>query len=342
MATPTVSVVITCYDLGRYLDEAVNSVLAQTFQDFEILIVDDGSTDAATRALLAAYRRPRTRVIRSANQGLPAARNLGLKQSTGEFICSLDADDVLEPTCLEKSVEVLRQRPDVAFVSHWLRAFGADEWEWRPERCDFPALLDVNTVNGAALVRRTALEAVGGFDEAMRDGCEDWELWIRLTEAGHRGLILPEFLFRYRRREDSMSSRMQGPLQVQHYRRLVEGHPRSYRRHLSDLIARRERDICQVTKDIVDMEREYGEWLLNRTRRLAEEAWHCREQVSTIRGQHAARSALEARAAEADRHAVALDTAMHEVALLRASKSWTVTAPLRVAYGWLLRLRRRG
>src|SRR5207248_10063202 len=97
-----VSVIIPCFNLGGYLDEAVESVLAQTFQDFEILIVDDGSTDEETRRVLAYYRKPRTRVVRSENRGLPAAKNLGLAHTTAPLVCMLDADDQLDPALLEK------------------------------------------------------------------------------------------------------------------------------------------------------------------------------------------------------------------------------------------------
>src|SRR5262249_6222731 len=128
---PRVAVVLTCYNLGRYLDEAVDSVLAQTFRDFELVIVDDGSDEPQTVRLLESYARPQTRVVHSPNRGLSAARNLGIRETTGEYICALDADDVLEPTYLEKSVRVLDADPTLAFVSHWLRAFGDETWEWR-------------------------------------------------------------------------------------------------------------------------------------------------------------------------------------------------------------------
>src|ERR1051325_3761742 len=110
---PKVSVIITCYDLGRYLDEAVASVLAQTYQDFEIVIVDDGSTDPATQALLADYRRPKTRVIRPAHKGVMAARNLAIASATGEFLCALDADDRLRPTYFEKAIAKFDADPDL-------------------------------------------------------------------------------------------------------------------------------------------------------------------------------------------------------------------------------------
>ena len=174
-AVPTVSVVIPCFNLGGYLDEAVQSVLDQTFQDFEILIVDDGSDDPATCHLLASYRRPKTRIIRTENRGLAAARNLGLEESRGRFLSFLDADDILEPAFLERTFEVLESQSAAAFVGCWLRAFGAAEFDWTPKHCDFPQLLAEDTVCTPALTRREALVDVGGFDPSMPvAGYEDW------------------------------------------------------------------------------------------------------------------------------------------------------------------------
>src|SRR5262245_34012598 len=139
--TPRVSVIVPCYNLGQYLDEAVASVLAQTYQNFEILVVDDGSTEPLTQALLADYSRPKTSVIRIPHAGVSAARNAGLARARGAYFCALDADDRLEPSFLEKTVAALDADPAVTFVSCWLRTFGDEEWEWRPERCDFPTIL---------------------------------------------------------------------------------------------------------------------------------------------------------------------------------------------------------
>jgi len=91
---PHVSVIVTCYNLGRFLDEAVESVLSQTFQDLEIVVVDDGSTEPETRRLLADYRRPKTSVVHSENRGVSAAKNLGIAHTKGMYICALDADDL--------------------------------------------------------------------------------------------------------------------------------------------------------------------------------------------------------------------------------------------------------
>src|SRR5262245_17371782 len=275
-----VSVVVTCYDLGRYLDEAVASVLAQTFQDFEVLVVDDGSTDAETTALLSGYRRPRTRVLRTPNAGLPAAKNAGIRETSGEYLCSLDADDRLEPTFLEKSVAALDADPGLAFVSHWLRTFGDETGEWRPSSCDLPALLDVNSVNGAALVRRSAVLSVRGFDESLRDGCEDWDLWIGLVERGLRGAILPEVLYAYRRRPGSLSRTMLAGRGHPHlYRRLVEKHAESFRRHLPALLNRRDLDLSRLEAHLHDLELEHERWLGPELARHREHAARLREKL---------------------------------------------------------------
>jgi glycosyltransferase involved in cell wall biosynthesis len=159
---PAISVVIPCYNLGEFLDQAVQSVLDQTIQDVEILVVDDGSTDEATRQLIASYRRPRTVVLRTTNQGLARARNFGLQHARGRFVSFLDADDLLRPTFLEKAVAVLERNERVAFVSCWLKTFGVISFDWTPESCDFPVLLSECVVCTASLQRKHAVLRVGG------------------------------------------------------------------------------------------------------------------------------------------------------------------------------------
>ena len=134
-STPTVTVVIPCYNLGAYVNEAVQSVLDQTYRDFEILLIDDGSTDPITRHLFASYRRPRTRILRTENQGLARTRNLGIREAAGRYVSFLDADDVLEPTFLERTVPVLEADPSLAFASCWLVGFGESSFLWNPATC---------------------------------------------------------------------------------------------------------------------------------------------------------------------------------------------------------------
>jgi glycosyltransferase involved in cell wall biosynthesis len=335
--SPKISVVLTCYNLGRYLDEAVDSVLAQTCQDFEIVVVDDGSTDRDTVDLLSDYRRPRTRVVHIENRGLPGARNEGIRQTAGPYVCTLDADDRLEKTYFEKAAAVLDRDPSVAFVSHWLRTFGDEEREWRPESADFPALLDMNSINGAALVRREALMAVGLFDETMRDGCEDWDLWISMVERGLQGVILPEVLFFYRRRPDSMSRvMMQGDTHVGLYRRLIEKHRASFETHLVELLLRREIDWVTVLGEAYDLELDCDTALgpeIERLRDALRMAQHKQERLEwrrdagtelarraqTIADRDAEIARLQAAAAgrEAERSRLQQEIAEHEAELGR-------------------------
>jgi glycosyltransferase involved in cell wall biosynthesis len=341
--TPTVSVVIPCYNLGEYLDEAVESVLAQTYQDFEILIVDDGSTDERTRTVVANYSRSRTRVIRTDNRGLSAAKNMGAAQTTGKYLCMLDADDRLDPRYMALSVAALDQDETLAFASHWLRTFGEEEKDWTPAACDFPALLDLNTVNGAALVRREALNAVGGFDESMREGCEDWDFWISLVARGYRGRIIPEVLFHYRRRPDSMSrTMMTGDRHVRLYGYLAHKHRDAFQRHLPALLARREHDESRLRTQIEALRLEHFEWtrpeLEGRRDNVAvaarQAARHAvASELEGLRiGLDAARSEALRYHAEANRHSGLIQE-------LQRSLSWRLTRPLRSIGGWARRIR---
>ncbi|MGH9386300.1 MAG: glycosyltransferase family 2 protein [Vicinamibacterales bacterium] len=337
--SPKVSVVIPCYNLGQYLEEAVESVVSQTFQDFEIVIVDDGSTEPATREMLARYDRPRTRVVRSENRGLPAARNLGIQHSSGPYVCCLDADDKLERTNLEKAVRILDEQPSITFVSHWLKTFGIEEVDWTPTECDLRSMLGRNQVNGAALVRRDAIVAVGGFDESMAHGCEDWNLWLTLLERGFAGTIIPEILFFYRRRPDSMSRlMMNGDTHNQLLRGLAEKHEEAYRRHLLDLVFEKESAIAHLCRENrrLELDVEYLNGLIQRRREnlsaievKAERAEKVKRQREELQSQRNEAAALAARALR------------NELSNVYASASWRITGPLRTVYGWMLRLRAR-
>lgn len=185
---PKVSVVIPAYNAAPYIHRAVDSVLGQTFSDFELLVVDDGSSDD-TLSILARYG-DRIRALTQRNSGPAAARNRGLSAACGEYVAFLDADDFWLPEKLERQVQLMDQRSDVGFCSTATVVVNpagdtVGNWPCRPDVTPFPDVLFTQSslISGSTsgvLVRRQLIEVLGGFDESLR-GFEDPDLWIRLA-----------------------------------------------------------------------------------------------------------------------------------------------------------------
>jgi Glycosyl transferase family 2 len=348
---PLVSVVIPCFNLGAYLDEAVQSVLAQTVTDLEILVVDDGSTDPDTTLLLSAASWPRTRVFRTDNRGLARARNFLIGHAQGEFLCALDADDKLHPTYLENTLNAFQQDPGLTFVSSRLQMFG-EENRVTPDdlRCDLPTLLVDCPVYCAALTRRAAVVAVGGYDEHMpAQGNEDWDLWISLLEAGHRGLILPEVLFFYRRRPGSMCDLCtRGQTHLDLYAYLARKHLASYRAHLPQVLLVKDPQLSHQRQLNDSLQSHVLEPLSATVARRREELERLGELLERHRRQEVSAALASSPTApndslskDRDDELAALraeyERSLREVAALRESISWKLMAPLRRSFDLLRR-----
>ncbi len=211
---PAVSVVMPAYNVAPYIGTSIASVCAQTFADWELLIVDDGSTDD-TAAIAERFARadPRVRVLRQANGGISAARNTALRRTAGEFIAILDSDDLWSPGFLAGQLAVFERHPDTDVVTGnaWFLGGPLDGAPARPTPDARPApdLLGIITDETAVFImcvfRRRVYDAIGGFDESMRCN-EDYDLWLRAAAAGFRFRRNDEPLGRYRRRDDSLSA----------------------------------------------------------------------------------------------------------------------------------------
>lgn len=201
---PSVSVVIPCYNQGQYLREAIDSVRSQTLQDFEILVVNDGSTDQFTLAVFAELQDSGIAVIHTANQGLASARNNGISRASGIYILPLDADDRIGLSYLEKAVAVLESSPETGIVYCRARLFGAVETEWNLPEYSLAEMLQDNVIFCTAMFRRSDWELVGGYDPDMVYGWEDYDFWLSLIERGRGVYQIPETLFHYRVASDSM------------------------------------------------------------------------------------------------------------------------------------------
>lgn len=235
-----VSIVVPCFNHGKYVAEAVDSALAQTWPKVEVVVVDDGSTDAATvDAVDRQGGRGRVRALRTANGGLAAARNHGVAHSRGEFLLMLDADDVLAPTFLARTVPLLRADARVGIVYTDVEYFGARKGRWQTPEFDFVELLCRNLMVATSVYRRACWDAVGGYDASMRDGFEDWEFWIAVCERGFTGRRVPEPLFRYRQHATSMLAATQKK-RAEVYRHIVHKHRDTFVRHLENVMTRKD------------------------------------------------------------------------------------------------------
>jgi glycosyltransferase involved in cell wall biosynthesis len=195
-----VSVVIPCFNYGHHLSEAVETVLAQTLQSWEIIIVDDGSTDdsaAVAQRLIDAHPEASIRLISQPNSGSPGhSRNVGIAAARAPYIVTLDADDLLALDYLERCAATLDAHPEAAIAYGALQCFGDDTTLTDPREWDTRAELDCNFLTVAAMFRREAWEQVGGIDTHI--GYEDWDFWIGLIEHGWVGVKAPGALWYYR------------------------------------------------------------------------------------------------------------------------------------------------
>ncbi len=198
-----VSVVIPCFNHGKFIDEAVNSVLNQTFQDFEIIIVNDGSTDEFTNELLKNYSKPKTKVIMTENQGVSVARNVGIKEAKGKYILPLDADDKILPAYLEKAVKIIEENTKFGIIYCEAEFFGAKTEKWNLPEYRFSDILNGNCIFCTALFRKSSWKKVNGYKKEMKNAWEDYEFWLSLIEIGEEVYRIPEVLFQYRQHKIS-------------------------------------------------------------------------------------------------------------------------------------------
>ena len=201
-----VSVVIPCFNAGATIGEAIESALAQTYEDIEIIVVDDGSTDARTRDLLAHATWPRTRILHQENAGPAAARNAAIRACVGDFILPLDADDKLEPTYVAKAIAVMQADANVGIVYCKAMKFGAESGPWNLPAYSLRELVIDNVIFVTSLFRRADWETVKGFNQTLRRGVEDYEFWVKIVGLGRDVVQLDEYLFNYRVQEVSRTT----------------------------------------------------------------------------------------------------------------------------------------
>lgn len=228
---PLVSVLMPAYNQAEYVSEAIESLLTQTYTNWELAVVDDGSPDNVAE-IVKKYTDsdPRIKFYHTENQGVSAARNFAAAHTSGELILPLDADDTFEPEYMELCVSKLAEDPSVKVVYC--------EWNMFGERTGSPPLsykgyedmLISNTIFSAAMYRRKDFVRVGGYDTHIPFGFEDWDFWISLLDKNSIVYQIPRKLFNYRIKEASRSV----DINIENNQRITREY--IYKKHLSDYL----------------------------------------------------------------------------------------------------------
>ncbi|MEI6599780.1 MAG: glycosyltransferase [Comamonadaceae bacterium] len=241
-AQPDVSVLTPYFNTEDFFVETFVCLQAQSLQNWEWIIVDDGSTDALSVERLAsvAAKDDRIRVVRQDNAGPSAARNAAFRLAQGRYVCLLDSDDMVEHTYLEKAVWFLDSNSEFAFCNSFSVVFGDQQYLWRTGFERGKSHLQANSGPPISVIRHAAFAACGGFDESIRFGHEDWDFWLAMAKTGHWGYTLQEYLQWYRKRGNGRFEQIMRSgdvndrferLMEQKYRDLEAQFPAPVRRH---------------------------------------------------------------------------------------------------------------
>ena len=229
-----VSVIMPCYNDGQYIEEALYSLRAQTYLNWELIVIDDGSDEPETlRVLEQLEEMPYVRLLHTNHVRPAGARNAGIRAARGTYILPLDADDTIEPTYMEKAVRILNDNPSVGVVYCRADLFGEQSGPWYLPDYSLRAMLQDNIVFVTSMFRREDWERVGGFNTNMHAGMEDYDFWLSILELDREVVQIPEVLFHYRIKPKSRTTGFQDSVEQikETYHTLYRNHTALYEKH---------------------------------------------------------------------------------------------------------------
>lgn len=202
-----VTVIVPAYNYANFIGECLDSVLSQTFKNWECIVIDNGSTDN-TQEIVKSYSNKDGRIkYHYTNQkGVSLARNLAVSLSHGTYLLPLDADDKIDPTYLEKAVNIMNQNPEISLVYCNAILFGSVNKKWILPDFNYKAMLIENSIFCTALIKKNEFLAVNGYNVNMVEGFEDWDFWIKYLANNKKVYKLNDILFYYRIKQHSRNS----------------------------------------------------------------------------------------------------------------------------------------
>jgi len=236
MMRDKISVIIACYNDTEFLENAIDSVRNQDFENIEIILINDGSS-LETKEYLSSIKYKVDKFLSQENEGPGSARNRGIKEATGEYILILDSDDYFEKDFCSRAIEILKANSEIKIVSCYARWF-IDERNfqiYKPKGGDVRNFLVSNAAVGNSMIRKSEFIECGGYDEKMKSGFEDWEFFIRLLAKGGKCCVIPDILFHYRKRTNSRSTgAIEKKYELQEY--IYNKHASLYKEHFSAFV----------------------------------------------------------------------------------------------------------
>jgi len=229
--TPIVSVIVPCFNHGIFLQECLESVLQQTYKNWECIVIDNGSTDNTKEVTESFIQKDkRFKYIYTLEKGVSLARNTGIKNSSGKYILPLDADDKIASPYIEKAVEVLEKNQSIKLVYCNARLFGAVNRDWLLPDYSLKNILIENIIFCSAIFRRKDFDQSKGYNEKMVEGFEDWDFWLDLLKDGGEVYKLPEIYFFYRIKAESRNHALDTEKQKKLRRQVYENHKELYKK----------------------------------------------------------------------------------------------------------------
>lgn len=221
-----ISVIMPCYNDGIYIMEAIDSVKMQTYRDWELIIIDDGSDEEETIRILSQIEDTRIKILHTDHLRPAGARNFGIQHAEGTYILPLDSDDKIERTYMEKAVQILEENKNIGVVYCKAELFGEKSGLWDLPEYSFRTMLLDNIVFVTALFYKSDWEKAGGFSTSMAAGMEDYDFWLSIMELGKEIYQIPEVLFYYRIKPVSRTTNFQNNCeQVQQtYQQMYNNH----------------------------------------------------------------------------------------------------------------------
>ncbi|MCC6370021.1 MAG: glycosyltransferase [Bacteroidia bacterium] len=227
--TTNISFIVPCYNYGKYLAECLNSIKNQSINNWECIVIDNGSTDN-TREVAANFvnQDKRFQYHFTEQKGVSFARNLAVSLSVGQCLLPVDADDRIAPTYAEKAFQIISTKPQVKVVYSDAELFEGSTGKWILPEYSLKAMLTENSIFCSAMYRRSDFEKAGGYNEEMKEGFEDWDFWIRMLKDGGEVFKIPEVLFYYRIRASSRNSSLDYEKQLLLRKRIYQNHKALY------------------------------------------------------------------------------------------------------------------